>query len=689
MATKTESLRYLIEAIWKGGGATAAASKSIEDVGKSAKNTDSMLSQLGKGWASLATPVNQTLEIIGKVGQAFKDAWAFLGEGAELSRAEEVFGNLANSIGTSADTLLAKMGEASSGMMSNANMMVSASDIIRLGLADTEDGVVRLSNLVARSGWDMQQVIMTFANDSKMRLDALGLSVTDVEARIKKYTDAGMDASEAFDLAVIEAGEDKLLLLGDAAESTAGKMRILEASFVDLGGSFQQAVSDVLLGDLFGILEGTGAIEGDATRFGTKLGTYVGRGISAGLALLTLPVGGIFSLLPSLKLFTEGMRDMAEPDKIIDADAFGWSMEGIAESMERGAAAAERFRERLTGQRTTGQRGGLMADLLFGLSGDPEESLTAMRNMFDAAQVQIAGMRAEAAAAAAAVAAKTARRQEFGGFVDFDTAGMGDANAVLLETATTAGAAAEQLYVLAGGGQAAGDALIAAAGQARAAQLGEAVAAGLITAKDAMTDLQDFMDGLTLEDVFKMDEPIAGAGEAVETAKQEMLRVVEGIEPAVAEAAAPALEAVSAVDEALKLLDEVTATPEIQDNAADSQENLTEYRRYWDANIAGLSTTHTINIQYVTEGMPPGAPPPGRAMGGPVLPGSPYVVGEKGPELFIPKAAGDIVPASVGSAGAWGASAPAVVVQNFNGLGVGGAVAVARRTLANYTRGTR
>jgi phage-related minor tail protein len=36
--------------------------------------------------------------------------------------------------------------------------------------------------------------------------------------------------------------------------------------------------------------------------------------------------------------------------------------------------------------------------------------------------------------------------------------------------------------------------------------------------------------------------------------------------------------------------------------------------------------------------------PPGRAAGGPVSPGSPYIVGERGPEFFVPHAAGSIVP---------------------------------------------
>lgn len=40
----------------------------------------------------------------------------------------------------------------------------------------------------------------------------------------------------------------------------------------------------------------------------------------------------------------------------------------------------------------------------------------------------------------------------------------------------------------------------------------------------------------------------------------------------------------------------------------------------------------------------PGLALPGKAEGGPVKAGQPYVVGEKGPELFMPKQAGDIIP---------------------------------------------
>ena len=52
-----------------------------------------------------------------------------------------------------------------------------------------------------------------------------------------------------------------------------------------------------------------------------------------------------------------------------------------------------------------------------------------------------------------------------------------------------------------------------------------------------------------------------------------------------------------------------------------------------------------------------------RAMGGPVNSGSPYVVGEKGPELFVPRSSGSIVPN--GAMGSSGGSAGGVTV-NYN-----------------------
>jgi hypothetical protein len=39
-----------------------------------------------------------------------------------------------------------------------------------------------------------------------------------------------------------------------------------------------------------------------------------------------------------------------------------------------------------------------------------------------------------------------------------------------------------------------------------------------------------------------------------------------------------------------------------------------------------------------------GLPIPGLASGGPATAGKPYIVGEQGPELFVPKSAGTVIP---------------------------------------------
>jgi lambda family phage tail tape measure protein len=59
---------------------------------------------------------------------------------------------------------------------------------------------------------------------------------------------------------------------------------------------------------------------------------------------------------------------------------------------------------------------------------------------------------------------------------------------------------------------------------------------------------------------------------------------------------------------------------------------------------------------------------PGRAAGGPVLPNTPYIVGERGPEVFLPKSAGNIVPNNkLGSSGN-GLGGGTSVVYNINAV---------------------
>ena len=283
---------------------------------------------------------------LGGVGLAFAGieraasaAWQTLGDGAALELAQSRFENLAASIGTTADALKGDMAEATQGMMSNAQMVAAASDIISLGLADSGEEVVRLSNLVGQLGWDMQVLTLTMANDSMLRLDALGLSMENVAEKAAALEAAGMSASEAFDLAVIEAGEEKLALLGSAAETSAGKMQQLAAMWGNAVDAFKVNFADAVTDQLSAI---TGAINANAPGFEqgmAELGTQAGNVL--GEALVEAAAGGMNIQNRQLEQQLEDMGMSAREIAALSQQAFSSTGRGFWEIATQGNAALE------------------------------------------------------------------------------------------------------------------------------------------------------------------------------------------------------------------------------------------------------------------------------------------------------------------------------------------------------------
>lgn len=236
-----QQLRIVLESIWKGEGASKAAS-SLKSVDEQASKAQTAIQKFNAG----LKVIESSMVAVAAAGAVFKTAFDMAEAGAQIQLAQERFDNLAASINANSADILAGIMDVTGGMLTQAQAVESANQIISLGLADTGQGVVDLAGLVANLGWDMQTVILTFANDSKMRLDALGLSVTDVEARMKKFQAAGHDASEAFDLAVLDAGRAKLELLGSAADSNAGAWARLRVQITEVTDGFKVFLADGL-----------------------------------------------------------------------------------------------------------------------------------------------------------------------------------------------------------------------------------------------------------------------------------------------------------------------------------------------------------------------------------------------------------------------------------------------------------
>jgi hypothetical protein len=204
----------------------AAEFDRLADKSKAALSTTTAggpIAAAGNAWRGMATGLAVASAAFVGVGLAAQQAYATLRAGAELQTTTERFGKLAASIGTTADVMLGKLREATKGMISDAELMASASGIVSLKLADNEEQVVRLATVVGTLGWDMQQVILTFANLSTMRLDALGLSVDEVKQKQKELMDQGMSTAAAFKEAVIQAGEARLDVGGVSESEQAFK----------------------------------------------------------------------------------------------------------------------------------------------------------------------------------------------------------------------------------------------------------------------------------------------------------------------------------------------------------------------------------------------------------------------------------------------------------------------------------
>lgn len=234
MARRQPKVEIIIDADGK------RARKEVDKTKDSLFNLTKMKSQM----QGLVTAGGGLVAGLTAIAVAAKQAFDFSKAGAELIFAQSQFENLSESIGTTADVLMTDMRKATKGMVSDANLVAQASSIMSLGLADSGEGVTKLSTLVTELGWDMNQVILTFANNSTMRLDALGLSISSVTDRARELTAGGMDWDKAFDLAVIEAGEAKLKLLGSSADSVVAPFKRMEASLANIGDSLKKRAAE-------------------------------------------------------------------------------------------------------------------------------------------------------------------------------------------------------------------------------------------------------------------------------------------------------------------------------------------------------------------------------------------------------------------------------------------------------------
>lgn len=241
-----EKLTLVIDALNKASDDIKKIKDDIGGLEDATKKADKSNKDFGSSWAGVMTGLNMGIQVVQQVWQGMKQVYEAAREGAELEMLGTRFDNLTASIGTTADALMIRLREATSGMMSDAELMQSATDFMSLGLANSADEVVRLSNVAGQLGMDMNQLVLTLTNQTTMRFDALGVSVDGFDEKVQKLKESGMDANEAFTEAFLQQAEEQIERVGSAADTSMGDFMRMEAAFENMSNTFKLQAAQVI-----------------------------------------------------------------------------------------------------------------------------------------------------------------------------------------------------------------------------------------------------------------------------------------------------------------------------------------------------------------------------------------------------------------------------------------------------------
>ena len=241
-------IRVIISAMNKASKDIDQVKKDIQGVKSESKDATPAVGGFGDKLKSMMGTAAAAAGALAAVGLAVKEVYDSAKEGAELEYARVRFDNLAKSIRTTSDALLGDMKTATAGMVSDAELVASAGDLMALGLAKSHDEVVRLTSVAGALGMNMNQLVLTLTNQTTMRFDALGVSVDGFDAKVKALKDSGLSANEAFTEAFLQQAEEQIEKVGAKSETSAGQIQIMESAFKNLGDAIKLTMADAMDG---------------------------------------------------------------------------------------------------------------------------------------------------------------------------------------------------------------------------------------------------------------------------------------------------------------------------------------------------------------------------------------------------------------------------------------------------------
>lgn len=282
-------VEYSVEARFEGDDDLRRAADSLERVGDTGRRALDGIEQKARGGLGLLN-LQAGISLVGQGLSALQGiattTFSALSEGAALSDARGDFADLSTEINTTADALEGRLRQATGGLITDAQLISDASNLMALNLGLTEDELVDFAGVAAELDWNMEALADTLNTGATRGLKEMGLSISDVKGRMAELEEQGIATDKAFRMAILEVAEEKIGRVGRKSEEAAGQLQIMEVAIQNAGTAFKEAFAE-------SVADRLEVAAGGAMALGDNL-NYAAEGAAK---LVAIPIGGFLDSL--------------------------------------------------------------------------------------------------------------------------------------------------------------------------------------------------------------------------------------------------------------------------------------------------------------------------------------------------------------------------------------------------------
>ena len=285
-------VRYILEVDYAGESVVLKAADDLRAVDAAATEAGEGLGRAETGFSKLQAATVTAYSALGTVEQGLaavqnvaRITWETLSEGAALMDARGDFADLAEGIGMTADALEGDLSAAAAGLMTDAELVGQASELMALNLGLTGEEITTLTGLAAQLDWNWQTLMDTLNTGSTRGLKSLGLNIDEVKAKVAELEGAGMSADQAFVWAIIEAGGEKVERVGKKSEEASGQLEILQNTAANVQDEFARNAAEGFASTL-GVIAANASVAGSGMELAAAgVGDFIGQ--LAGYAIIS------------------------------------------------------------------------------------------------------------------------------------------------------------------------------------------------------------------------------------------------------------------------------------------------------------------------------------------------------------------------------------------------------------------